>query len=202
MVALVQTDAELSEILMRAFILRRVELISGLGDAVPIGSASPRPLLISSTRRKMKARIRISLSSASVWTSATISVAIQHHDLAVLARARSKQGAATRDHVDFAAELTGAVDRDQRLLAVGNADDLDGPGDDDEERHDPIARLTSTSPAWIGRRCPCAATRASCAAVSVGNTWSARAPIGSGRDGLSGMPHLTHGRFEEQQEGT
>lgn len=39
MVALVQTDAELSEILMRAFILRRVELISNkLGDAVLIGS--------------------------------------------------------------------------------------------------------------------------------------------------------------------
>src|SRR5262249_33652943 len=40
MVALAQNDAELSEILMRAFILRRVELVSsGLGDAVLIGSA-------------------------------------------------------------------------------------------------------------------------------------------------------------------
>jgi thioredoxin reductase (NADPH) len=37
---LVQTDAELSEILMRAFVLRRVELIeSGIGDAVIVGSA-------------------------------------------------------------------------------------------------------------------------------------------------------------------
>lgn len=37
--ALVQTDAELSEILMRAFILRRAELIArGLGDVVLIGS--------------------------------------------------------------------------------------------------------------------------------------------------------------------
>src|SRR3954470_16469397 len=37
--ALVQTDAELSEILMRAFILRRVELVaSGVGDAAVIGS--------------------------------------------------------------------------------------------------------------------------------------------------------------------
>ena len=37
---LVQTDAELSEILMRAFVLRRVELIeAGMGDAVIIGSA-------------------------------------------------------------------------------------------------------------------------------------------------------------------
>jgi thioredoxin reductase (NADPH) len=39
MVALVQTDAELGEILMRAFILRRVELITaGMGDAVLVGS--------------------------------------------------------------------------------------------------------------------------------------------------------------------
>jgi thioredoxin reductase (NADPH) len=38
--ALVQTDAELGEILMRAFIFRRVELIAhGLGDAVLIGSS-------------------------------------------------------------------------------------------------------------------------------------------------------------------
>ena len=34
-----QTDAELSEILMRAFILRRVELIAaGIGDVVLVGS--------------------------------------------------------------------------------------------------------------------------------------------------------------------
>jgi thioredoxin reductase (NADPH) len=39
LVGLVQNDAELSEILMRAFILRRVELVdSGIGDAVLIGS--------------------------------------------------------------------------------------------------------------------------------------------------------------------
>ncbi|HEU4785957.1 MAG TPA: cyclic nucleotide-binding domain-containing protein, partial [Gemmatimonadaceae bacterium] len=40
LLSLVQTDAELSEILMRAFILRRVELIArGLGDVVVISSA-------------------------------------------------------------------------------------------------------------------------------------------------------------------
>ena len=39
LLALVQTDSELSDILIRAFILRRVELIShGLGDVVLIGS--------------------------------------------------------------------------------------------------------------------------------------------------------------------
>jgi thioredoxin reductase (NADPH) len=39
MLTLVQTDAELSDILMRAFILRRVELIAaGVGDSVLIGS--------------------------------------------------------------------------------------------------------------------------------------------------------------------
>src|SRR5713226_7145805 len=40
LLALVQTDAEIGEILMRAFILRRVELIAhGLGDVVLIGSS-------------------------------------------------------------------------------------------------------------------------------------------------------------------
>jgi thioredoxin reductase (NADPH) len=40
LLALVQTDAELGEILMRAFILRRAELVAhGLGDVVVIGSA-------------------------------------------------------------------------------------------------------------------------------------------------------------------
>ena len=39
LLALVQTDAELGEIIMRAFILRRVELIAhGLGDVVVVGS--------------------------------------------------------------------------------------------------------------------------------------------------------------------
>ena len=39
LLALVQTDAELSEIFMRAFILRRVELIAhGIGDVVLVGS--------------------------------------------------------------------------------------------------------------------------------------------------------------------
>jgi thioredoxin reductase (NADPH) len=40
MLSLVQTDSELGEIIMRAFILRRVELIAhGIGDAVLLGSA-------------------------------------------------------------------------------------------------------------------------------------------------------------------
>src|SRR5215203_836572 len=48
MLALVQTDAELGEILMRAFILRRVELVAaGMGDIVLIGSMhSPGTLRI------------------------------------------------------------------------------------------------------------------------------------------------------------
>ncbi len=48
LMALVQTDGELSEIIMRAFILRRVELIAlGYGDAVVLGSThSPGTLRI------------------------------------------------------------------------------------------------------------------------------------------------------------
>jgi thioredoxin reductase (NADPH) len=40
LLALLQTDAELSDILLRAFILRRIELVAhGLGDAVLVGSS-------------------------------------------------------------------------------------------------------------------------------------------------------------------
>jgi thioredoxin reductase (NADPH) len=39
LLGLVQTDAELSEILMRAFILRRIELLRGRGDVVVVGSS-------------------------------------------------------------------------------------------------------------------------------------------------------------------
>ena len=46
LLALVQTDSELSEIFMRAFILRRVELIAhGFGDAVLLGSTHCRDTL-------------------------------------------------------------------------------------------------------------------------------------------------------------
>ena len=41
MMALIQTDAELGEILTRAFILRRAELIAaGVGDIVLVGSTN------------------------------------------------------------------------------------------------------------------------------------------------------------------
>ena len=48
MLSLVQTDSELSDIFMRAFVLRRVEMVSlGLGDVVLLGSAySPSTLRI------------------------------------------------------------------------------------------------------------------------------------------------------------
>src|SRR6266481_4741067 len=46
LLALVQTDSQLSEIIMRAFILRRVELIAhGFGDAVLLGSTHCRDTL-------------------------------------------------------------------------------------------------------------------------------------------------------------
>jgi len=41
MISLLQSDAELGEIIMRAFILRRVEMVaSGIGDVVLIGSSN------------------------------------------------------------------------------------------------------------------------------------------------------------------
>jgi CRP-like cAMP-binding protein len=56
LLGLIQTDAELSEILMRAFILRRLELIAhDLGDAIVIGSPTvadgDMPCLITTPRQ-------------------------------------------------------------------------------------------------------------------------------------------------------
>jgi thioredoxin reductase (NADPH) len=46
LIALVQTDAELSEILMRAFLLRRIELVTaGIGDVLLVGSSHSAPTL-------------------------------------------------------------------------------------------------------------------------------------------------------------
>ena len=96
------------------------------GECVePISTTSPRPLAISSTRRRMNARIRISLSSASVCTSASMLLAIQLDDLARLADARAEQRAAAGDHVDLAGELSRAVDGDERFVAAGGPHDLD-----------------------------------------------------------------------------
>ena len=48
MMALIQSDAELGEMLIRAFILRRVELLaSGVGDVVLIGSIIHPVLFVS-----------------------------------------------------------------------------------------------------------------------------------------------------------
>src|SRR5262249_1455292 len=54
LIALVQTDAELGEILMRAFVLRRVELIAqGIGDVVLVGSThSPGTLRVKEFRTR------------------------------------------------------------------------------------------------------------------------------------------------------
>ena len=58
MLALVQSDAELGQILMRAFILRRVELVAaGVGDVVLIGSTHSAACL-----QWVKDRLRFHLS--------------------------------------------------------------------------------------------------------------------------------------------
>jgi CRP-like cAMP-binding protein len=52
LLGLVQTDSELSDILMRAFILRRVELIAqGIGDVVLVGSNYAATFLAKTARR-------------------------------------------------------------------------------------------------------------------------------------------------------
>jgi thioredoxin reductase (NADPH) len=79
LLTLVQADAELSEILMRAFILRRVELIAqGLGDVVLVGSVHCAGTLRlrefltrtpTSTSTAMGARRSCWTASRSGWTT-------------------------------------------------------------------------------------------------------------------------------------
>jgi thioredoxin reductase (NADPH) len=74
----VQTDPQLGEILMRAFILRRIELIaSGIGDVVLIGSVhSPGTLRIREflTRNGIPTTTSTSTATATwrrCWTGST-----------------------------------------------------------------------------------------------------------------------------------
>jgi hypothetical protein len=84
LLALVQTDAELGEIVMRAFILRRVELVAvSLGDVVLVGSThsagtlrikeflmrngTPTPTSISSAIRKSRTCWTASISRRATY---------------------------------------------------------------------------------------------------------------------------------------
>ena len=67
--------------------------------------------------------------------------AIQLDHFARLAGARSDERGAARKHVDLAGELTGSMDRDERLARAGWPDNLDPTCRDDEERHDLLSRL-------------------------------------------------------------
>ena len=80
-----------------------------------MSTTSPSPCAISSTRRRMKARMRISLSSLSVCTSASRCSRSSFDHFARLDGARSDERAAAREHVDLAGELTRSMDGDERF---------------------------------------------------------------------------------------
>ena len=128
----------------------------------------------------MKARIRISPSSASVCTSASSARESDLDDLAGLAHAHPDQRPAPGEHVDLAGELAGPWRATSVSPAPDGRDDLDLAGGDHEERHDVLAGLDEHLAPLDRARRPCAATRAICAGVRIGNTWSARAVADSG----------------------
>ena len=101
------------------------------------------PCAMSSTRRRMKARIRISPSSASVWTSATSrSWSTSMTSPGALAPIRT----ITRrpdSMLDFAREHSGPDrgDQDLSFVRIRGANDLELPACDDEEGNVAVARL-------------------------------------------------------------
>ena len=84
-------------------------------------------------------------------------IAIQLEEFAGVAGAQPEQRAAAGDHVDLAAELSRAVERDQDLAFAAAPDNLDRPGCYDEERHDVVACLdehfTRLNRAAMSMRC-------------------------------------------------
>ena len=67
----------------------------------------------------------------------------------------------------------GAMDGDERLGAAGGPDDLEPARRDHEERHVVLPGLDEHLAALDRAHGPCAAMRAICAGVSVGNVWLA-----------------------------
>ena len=102
-------------------------------------------------------------------------LAIQLDHFARLADARPDERAATREHVDLAGELARPMDGDERLGGAGRPDDLDLAAVTTKNGNEPSPASTSTSPRGSHAVRPCAAMRAICAGVSVGNNWSMRA---------------------------
>ena len=126
--------------------------------------------MISSTRRRMKARIRIAPISASICTSAETSARSSCTTSPASRDANLKQRTSPGNHVRFARELPWAVARDQMLAVAVTLNDVQLTADDDKTRHIRIACLDKDFAAFNPAATPCAAIRAICSPVSVGNS--------------------------------
>ena len=143
------------------------------------------PRAISSTRRRMNARSRIWLSSASVCTSEQPLV-IELDDVTGRTDAGTDERGPAGHEVGFAAELP-RTKCDDQLVAIGRgAEDLELALEHDEEGAGRAPGSTRTSPVDIVRFVPCAAIRAIWADVRVGN--SRAAAEGSRRGGTTQSP--------------
>ena len=92
-----------------------------------------------------------------------------------LAGARPDERPAPREHVDLAGELTRPVHRDQVSGAPDGRTISIRPSMTTKNGMTSAPGFEQHLARPIGRRCPCAAMRAICAGVSVGNIWSMRA---------------------------
>ena len=97
-------------------------------------TTSPRPCAISSTRRRMKARIRISLSVGVRLHERQQMVAIELDRFPALQYADVDERRAAGQEGRLAGECAGAVLDDGDLTAVRRPDDAQPPAHHDEER--------------------------------------------------------------------
>ena len=101
--------------------------------------------------------------------------AVQLDHFARRAGAGMVERATAGQHLDLAAELARPMDRDQGLAASAGRMISIWPCVTRKNGMASEPASNSTSPARIARLCPCAATRAICAGVRVGNNWATRA---------------------------
>ena len=153
----------------------------------PTSTTSPMPCAINSTLRRMKARIRISLSSLSACTSASICSRLSSiSSPGWLARMRTSD---RRPDI----MLTSPVNWPGPCLVTRISVRPEGctisssPAFTTKNGTPESPCSTSTSAGRICRTRPCAEMRAICAEVSVGNMCSTREPIGGAGEVVSAI---------------
>src|SRR5213083_124806 len=152
----------------------------------PRTTTSLTPRAISSTRRRMKARMKIALSSPSVWMRASSS-SRPTSMTSLSAPARIWASPRRPDSmVASPVNIPGLNETTISSVAVGRTTSI-RPVTMTKNRAVCSPACTSTSPCSTWRRRPCGLIRATCAGVSIGYNRSGRGPGGGGDGGAASV---------------